>query len=106
MPGKCITGSSDGRAAYAFGGLAATGYLSATHRYDPATDTWTALPPLPLPVADASAVFAPNTGNLYLFGGETNGATIIIATQIYNPATAQWSTGAPLPAPRSAMTSR
>ncbi|MDQ2807913.1 MAG: S-layer homology domain-containing protein, partial [Chloroflexota bacterium] len=95
----------DGTSAYVVGGLAASGYLSATHRYDPPTDTWTTLPPLPLPVADASAVFAPNTGKLYVFGGETNGLIISTATQIYDPLTAQWSTGAPLPAPRSGMTS-
>ena len=104
-PARLVSATSDGRAAYAVGGLAASGYLSATHRYDPLTDTWTTLPPLPLPVAGASAVFAPNTGKLYVFDGESGGLTISTATQIYDPVSQSWTTSPPLPAPRSAMTS-
>ncbi|MDQ2808465.1 MAG: hypothetical protein M3Z04_16385, partial [Chloroflexota bacterium] len=101
---RWIAATNDGSAAYAVGGLASTGYLNDTRRYDPPTNTWTDLPPLPLPVAGASAVYAPNTGKLYVFGGESDGVTTSTATQIYNPANAQWSSGAPLPAPRSGMT--
>ncbi|MDQ2809264.1 MAG: hypothetical protein M3Z04_20510, partial [Chloroflexota bacterium] len=104
IPARLISAASDGSAAYAVGGLASTGYLSATRRYDPPTDTWTALPPLPLPVAGASVVYAPNTGKLYVFGGESDGVTISTATQIYDPASQSWTRGAPLPAPRAAMT--
>ncbi len=104
VPARWIAATSDGTTAYAVGGLAASGYLSDTRRYNPPTDTWTALPPLPLPVAGASAVYAPNTGKLYVFGGESDGQTTSTATQIYDPATQAWATGAPLPAPRSGMT--
>jgi len=104
VPARLIGVASDGGAAYAVGGLASTGYLSDTRRYDPPTDTWTALPPLPLPIADASVVYAPNTGKLYVFGGEGDGLTISTATQIYDAASQSWSSGAPLPAPRSGMT--
>jgi len=104
IPARLISVASDGSAAYAVGGLASAGYLSDTHRYDPPTDTWTALPPLPLPVAGASVVYAPNTGKLYVFGGESDGVTISTATQIYDPSSQSWTSGAPLPAPRAAMT--
>ena len=101
---RLISAASDGTAAYAVGGLAAGGYRSDSHRYDPLANTWTTLPPLPLAVAGASVVYAPNTGKLYVFGGESDGLTISTATQIYDPATQQWTGGTPLPAPRSGMT--
>ncbi len=92
--------ASDGRYAYAAGGLG--GGSDQFVRYDPPTDTWQTLPPLPTPVTGATLLFAPSTGKLYLFGG-SSGSTVGTSTQIYDPATARWSAGAVLPAPRSVM---
>ncbi len=104
-PVHLIGAASDGIYASAVGGEGSTGWLTDTRRYDPATNIWTTLPPLLTPAAGAAVVFAPNTGKLYVFGGESDPQTISTATQIYDPATAQWTSGAPLPAPRAGMTS-
>ncbi len=92
--------ASDGRYAYAAGGLG--GGTDQFARYDPQTDTWQVLPSLPTPVTGATLLFAPTTGKLYLFGG-SSGNMVGSSTQIYDPATASWSAGAALPAPRSVM---
>jgi len=71
-------------------------------RYDPLTDTWQALPSVPTPVTGATLLFAPSTGKLYLFGGQS-GNTVVATTQIYDPAAGGWSAGAALPGPRLVM---
>jgi N-acetylneuraminic acid mutarotase len=96
---------SDGTFAYAIGGYNSTGDLADARRYDPASNGWTSLPPLPIPAGGPSVVYAPNTRRLYVFGGERDPTTISTATQIYDPAIGQWANGAPMPAPRTAMTS-
>ncbi|MCB0063078.1 MAG: S8 family serine peptidase [Caldilineaceae bacterium] len=78
-------------------------------RYQPATDSWTELAPLPVSLVGATA--AAFNGKIYLFGGmaigyvivedfglgDLIGNTINRTTYIYDPATNSWSTGASLP---------
>ena len=61
--------------------------------YDPSTDTWTALAPLPLAVSDAAATVAFN-GKIYVVGGALDPSSVTNAVQIYDPALDTWSLGA------------
>ncbi len=78
-------------------------------RYDPASDSWTELAALPLPLVGATA--AALDGKIYLFGGLSIGYTIVEdfglgelvgdifnkRTYIYDPATDSWTTGTAIP---------
>ena len=71
--------------------------VATAYRYDPATDLWTELAPLPTP-RGALAV-AVSAGKVYAVGGigeEGNSD----AVEMYDPATNTWSIKAPLPTPR------
>ena len=74
--------------------------------YDPATDTWRAL--APLPGKRGSAVAAEVGGKMYVLGGATtyptskdvgiggNGAAMVLTTnQMYDPATNTWANRSP-----------
>jgi hypothetical protein len=68
--------------------------------YDPATDTWTTLAPLPKAAAGiAGAAFE---GKIYIFGGEEDHEPFIVWTDVwvYDPATDSWELGEPLRTPR------
>ncbi len=68
--------------------------------YDPATDRWSRVAPLPAPrAAYALATF---DSRLYLFGG-WDGQRYRAETFIYDPASDRWTAGSPLPAPRAFM---
>lgn len=82
---------------YAMGGTGTGGPLSACEKYNPNTDTWSAIAPLPVPLADCSAAFVPNyapaatnLGYIYVAGG---GVASIFQYDIKNDA---WAT-LPLP---------
>jgi N-acetylneuraminic acid mutarotase len=75
--------------------------------YDPPTDTWRAL--APLPGKRGSAVAAEVGGKMYVFGGATtyptskdvgiggNGAAMVLTTnQVYDPATNTWADRSPM----------
>ena len=101
--------TSDGTNAYAAGGysFSASNTLSSFERYNPATNTWTVLAPMPDTTSVASAVYAPNVNKVYVFGGAQGAtlATISNANRVYNVATNTWTAGAVLPAVRSQMAS-
>ncbi|CEM04380.1 unnamed protein product [Vitrella brassicaformis CCMP3155] len=54
--------------------------------YNATTDKWEWLPPLPLPRAAGAAVTQPETGKVYVVGGELSGNEMLI----YDPATFTW----------------
>jgi N-acetylneuraminic acid mutarotase len=85
---------ADGRI-YAFGGINDTfnGSLDSLERYDPATDSWSTLAPLPIGRANHAAA-AGADGRIYAIGGNDSNV------EAYNPATNTWSAVAPLPTPR------
>ena len=101
--------TSDGVSAYVAGGFAEGIFGSGNPvnlfaRYNPPTNTWTVLAPLPEVNEYASAVYSPINGKIYLFGGQNN-STVIGRTRIYDIASNSWSDGADMPAPRYAMAS-
>jgi N-acetylneuraminic acid mutarotase len=63
-------------------------------QYDPETDNWTQLAPLPIYNWGASVVACQN--KIYVIGG-----TAEIPTQIYDPATDTWENGTSIPTTRS-----
>jgi N-acetylneuraminic acid mutarotase len=99
------TAASDGIVVYVAGGTADGTIPSDILRtYNPATDIWTSLAPMPNNSARANAVYAPNVGRLFVFGGDSIiGGSIYNITRIYNPGTNSWTTGAVMPGGRSGM---
>src|SRR4029079_6117344 len=100
---------SDGTFAYEGGGYSFTtsGTINEFGKFNPATNTWTPLAPVPdLINAEASAVYAPNVNKLFVFGGDdpTTG-TVVNTTRVYDIATNTWSTAAPMPDVRAFMAS-
>ena len=86
------------------------GDLNLANRYDPATDMWTALTPMPDNQAlMASAVYYPPTNSIYVFGGShrdpVNLPPPTANVWIYNVAAGTWSAGPPLPDVRAFMAS-
>ncbi|RMH34249.1 MAG: hypothetical protein D6690_10930 [Nitrospirae bacterium] len=71
--------------------------VSTVYRFDPSTEKWSELPPMP--TARGALGVAALNGRLYAIGGfdgETNPAVV----EVLDLATQQWSTAAPLPTPR------
>ena len=100
---------SDGTFAYEGGGysFSAGGTINQFGKFNPATNTWTPLAPVPdLTNAEASGVYAPNVNKLFVFGGDdpTTG-TVINTTRIYDIATNTWSSGTAMPDVRAFMAS-
>lgn len=74
----------------------------ATHEaYDPATDTWTRLAPMPTPRNHLGAAVV--DGRIHAVGGRVNGDMELTTHEIYDPASDRWTTGAPLPTGRSGI---
>jgi N-acetylneuraminic acid mutarotase len=79
---------------YLIGGDSGANASSVNEVYDPQTDMWTTMSPLP----DAVSVYASAVVNdkIYVIGGFTgNGSSYL--TQIYSPAADTWSSGSPVP---------
>lgn len=84
------------------GGGPATGtFLTANEVYDPLTNMWTPLAPLPLAVSDIYATIG-YRGKVYVFGGFDTNTSVTSAVQIYDVASNSWSAGAPMPTARAA----
>ncbi len=74
----------------------------ATHEvYDPATNAWTRLPPMPTPRNHLGA--AAVGGALHVVGGRVGGDMELTTHEIYDPAAGSWTGGAPLPTGRSGI---
>jgi N-acetylneuraminic acid mutarotase len=73
-----------------------------THEaYDPATDSWTRLAPMPTPRNHLGAAVA--GGKIHAVGGRVNGNMELTNHEIYDPAANSWSAGPPLPTGRSGI---
>lgn len=95
-----------GDAIYAIGGRTtdspcAGGALTAVERYDIASDTWTAVAPLPAALSDVAAI--EHGGKIFVFGGCTSAGIRVDTLFIYNPTTDSWSPGATMPVARAAL---
>ena len=74
----------------------------ATHEvYDPATNTWTRLPPMPTPRNHLGA--ATLAGRIHAVGGRVESELELTTHEIFDPATGAWSTGPALPTGRSGI---
>ena len=73
-----------------------TASLRTVEIYDPATDTWTSGPPLPLPRTGLAAAVGPD-GRIYAIGGNDDTATATASVFSHDPATpaAGWATTGP-----------
>ena len=69
-------------------------------RFDPVTDTWTQLTPLPVADSDMGAAYI--GGQLITFGGE-NPLTVYPTVRAYNLASRTWSTLPNMAQPRHGM---
>lgn len=93
--------ASDGTYVYSAGGSSDTEMLSQFIRYNPSTDSWSSLAPMPSPANGLALVYSPINNKLYAFGGTAVVTQSLDITRIYDISTGTWSTGAPLPNPRS-----
>ncbi|WP_165795433.1 Kelch repeat-containing protein [Deinococcus koreensis] len=89
------------------GGNEARDNQSDVHAYDPATDAWTAVSPLPLPLSHIAASTTVWRGQIVVVGGVTNasGSGAFEGREMetvlaYDPRSNRWSRLQPLPAPR------
>lgn len=118
-PSEHMTVAEEGGKIYLFGGLSTEHpgettpgnfYLHDCWQYDPSSDSWKALAPMPEPRQAGAAVAV--GGKIYVIGGTglLPGAAnppmaddiIVVATnQVYDPATNQWATKRPMPTPRN-----
>jgi N-acetylneuraminic acid mutarotase len=90
--------ASTGGLLYVIGGTGgSSGATNAVEAYNPATDTWAALAPIPHPVYQGAIGVI--DGKLYVVGGWDYPTSNIPVRnlQIYNPATNTWGTGADMP---------
>jgi N-acetylneuraminic acid mutarotase len=87
---------------YAIGGRDILGTSNnvrgSTYRYNPATDSWTTM--APIPTARHSHMTVAHEGKIHVFGGNASVSSLAILSshQIYDVASNTWSTGTPLPA--------
>ncbi|WP_407676339.1 S8 family serine peptidase [Plantactinospora alkalitolerans] len=87
---------------YSIGGGSGTGNERKTWVYDPAVNTWAALPDMP--TARSKPAVAALNGRIYALGGWGTGSTPVATVDVFNPATGTWSTlpGVTNPEPRAA----
>jgi N-acetylneuraminic acid mutarotase len=83
---------------YVFGGITSVPswqgqILDTTEVYDPQTDTWRTVAPMPLRVWEQSAEVI--DGKIYVLGG-ASGTNAVRILQVYDPQTDTWANGTPL----------
>ena len=108
-----LGGAWDGQSVYVAGGRGTGGplppygvaILDTFERYNPSSDTWQTLDPLP--TARAGLGVAAVDGKVYAIGGRTGGqgilknGAVLDTVDIYDTGTGQWSTGPSMPTARS-----
>ncbi|MCP9454968.1 MAG: hypothetical protein NNA18_02515 [Nitrospira sp.] len=87
---------------YVIGGYTRAGVniwnpVATVYAYDPTTDQWTEL--APMPTARGALAVAEVGGHLYAIGGFDRRANVA-AVEVYDPVHNRWETRAPLPTPR------
>jgi non-specific serine/threonine protein kinase len=102
FPGDHLGAVTDGTYAYAIGGRTLKSSDNNNHlqRFDPATNKWTQLTPLPAANSDMGAVYV--NGQIVTFGGE-NAFSVFNTVRAYNVATKSWSTLANMAQARHGM---
>lgn len=80
--------ASDGRLVYVVGGANGSTDLATVEAYDPAADSWTALPPLPQPRSDVGATSA--DGRLVVVGGRSSGQ-VLRSVAAFDVVTRTWT---------------
>lgn len=87
---------------YLIGGISGNAILSSVEQYDPATNQWTLVAPLPRPRHHAAA--ASDGAAIYVVGGYES-LTFDPQSSVYryDPGTNRWTEVAPLPAARGAL---
>ena len=88
---------------YVVGGKTAAAHQRGVYAYNPLTNSWRSLPPLPAayPAVENPTVVALG-GALYVAGGATDAFSGAVANLArFDPATQAWTSLAPLPAPRA-----
>jgi len=85
---------------YAIGGETDEGVTGALERYDPRSDTWTALAPKPLPADEIGAAVI--GGKIYVPGGRMAEGLPTTVLEIYDPRSDAWSRGPQMPEALSA----
>ena len=88
---------------YAFGAYNynATTYYT-TGKYDPATDRWSAIAPMPTSRIEFATTVHEN--KIYIIGGKkTRGDASLNNVEVYDPATNSWSSKASMPTTRDSM---
>lgn len=100
--GPAVT--SAGGFIYAVSGYSASigGWVNQFRRYDPATNAWTGLAPVPAAREMGSLVYDAAGGRLFFFGGLNVGGPVTTVS-VYTIATNTWSVGPSLPAARTQM---
>jgi len=68
------------------------------HRYDPGTNTWTAL--RSAPAMHFQPVVTVSGGKLYVVGGNDGGGSVTGRVDMYDPGTNTWTSRASMPTPR------
>jgi N-acetylneuraminic acid mutarotase len=94
---------------YVIGGRSGVGVINNLERYDPVTNTWATL--TPMPTARAAAAAAVFDNSIYVIGGRTSGAGPcsggpLANVERYDIDTDTWTTVAALPFPRSDLAAR
>jgi N-acetylneuraminic acid mutarotase len=87
---------------YAFGGFTHTTHQGANtdaFEYDPVTDHWRQLAPMPMPLGSTGAAALDGKIHVIAGRGPDNGKTVTTHA-VYDPATDRWSEAAPLPKAR------
>ena len=73
--------------------------LDRNERFDPATQTWAVLAPMPTARQEPSAATGPD-GRIYVMGGVDGSIHNVATTEAFNPATNTWTTVKPMSTPR------
>lgn len=95
-----VVAAPDGRI-YAIGGYYTNQNLTLNHveAYDPATDIWNAVAPMPTSRSGPAAALG-RDGLIYVFGGVDRHRTVLNIVEAYNPATGIWTPKTPMPTAR------
>jgi N-acetylneuraminic acid mutarotase len=89
---------ASGTCLYAIGGWNGAAVLATVEQYNPATNTWSTLAPMPTPRGGLAAAAG---AHVYAVGGYDNIGTALATLEQYNPPTNTWATLTSMPTARS-----